>query len=266
MNTSPATVIEKLRRNRNVDAAFVTGSAGIGKATKHSDIDLVVIIKRNPACIYAVYTRIKGVFADIFFFTHADLREITDKKDTSANEINAIFITWLEKADIQFDKSGKLTALKKRVLTPGYKKAYGNVGLEGQFSSWQKANYNFIQNMRYFNSANPVYHEALELRLLYSTIELVTAYFALRNIPWRGEKQAMSYFKEFDPTYHALLHRYFSASTLQQKMTQYRQLARRTFTKKYPPWNKDQIVAISEKHGSAKRQKEMLKYWRMLIK
>ena len=186
MDIPIAVIIEKLRRNRNVDAVFITGSAGIGKATKHSDIDLVIIIKKNPARIYALYTWIQGIFADIFFFTHADLQEIAGKKNTEANEINAIFVSWLEKADIKFDKSGKLTALRKKIVTREHKKAYGNVGLEGRFSSWQKANYNFVQNMRYFGSSDPVYHEALELRLLYSTIELVTTYFSLRNIPWRG--------------------------------------------------------------------------------
>ena len=62
------TIIEKLKTKDEVDAVFVTGSYGIAQEKSYSDIDLVIILRKNTNKLKSVYTWIDGVFADIFFF------------------------------------------------------------------------------------------------------------------------------------------------------------------------------------------------------
>ncbi|HUD04222.1 MAG TPA: nucleotidyltransferase domain-containing protein, partial [Candidatus Paceibacterota bacterium] len=107
-------IIEKLKNKDQVDSVFLTGSQGLEKRP-HSDIDLVIILKENSEKISSLYTWVDNTFADIFFFDHSDLKKIETAKKLGANNMDGILVSWLEKATIQFDKSGKLTGLKSHI-------------------------------------------------------------------------------------------------------------------------------------------------------
>jgi hypothetical protein len=256
-------VIEGLQRNDDVDAVFITGSGSSGLLTTHSDIDLTIVFKENHKSIRSLYTFIDNKFADVFFFDSSDIDRIGSILPENGNSMDGMFVNWLQNSDIKFDRSGKTTALKGKMA--GIPELV--VSEEYKFSDWQKANYNLVRNRRYFDAHDQVHDEALELFMLYSVIQLITAYFSLRNIPWRGEKRAMQYLKERDVKYSEAIGDYFQSKDLKERMAAYEALVSMTFTDKYPLWGKDQIVAISKtEEDSLKRQEELTEYWRGLIK
>ncbi len=261
MRTQLDDIMDKLRASEEVDAAFLTGSSVSGKSTELSDTDLVIILKRNTKDIRSVYTFIDGKFADIFFFDVGDIDRISSVPQLEGNSMDAILASWLIDSEIKFDKSGKTTAFKEKLAaSPSV-----TVAAENKFSSWQMANYNLIRNRRYFKANKADYSDALELCLSYSVIQLITTYFALRNVPWRGEKNAIKYLKMNDPAYWELAEKYFAAGNLKERMTAYEAMTPKTFTSDYRTWTEREVVAVAKKESdSLKRQKELADYWREL--
>lgn len=250
-------LLEKLNKHQGVDAVFIAGSYGINKATPHSDLDLIIILQKNDQNIRSLFTWIDGVFSDIFFFDIDDLNRISRKKVFTNGSMDAKMLSWLQKSDIVFDKSGKLTQLSK-------KRFQIRVSPDESFYFWQKINYNFVANKRYFGSRNKLYHQALELRLLYSVMELITGYLVLRNKPWEGEKVAVLYFKKHDPKFWRIFNRYVTSVTIEDKFKFYKQLVGLVFPKKGMLWSDNDSIFISQEEGSYKQQQILKRYWNKL--
>ena len=226
-------LIKKLRDNAEIDAVFLTGSYGREESKPYSDIDLVIILKENKNNIRSLYQWIGDVFADIFFFDIADLHK---------KELDVDLLNWVQKSKILFDKSGELTSFKES--SPVLKLTA--VSEEEKLSYWQKINYNLIANKRYFESNDPLDHTALELRLLYSVIEVVCGYLALRGIPWKGEKQANKYLEENASEFYSISQKYFQAESLNDRFQAYSKMISLVFTDKYKLWTKDSKIFIKK--------------------
>lgn len=232
-------IIEKLKSNDDVDAVFLTGSHGTQEAKAYSDIDLVIILKENKNNLYSLYRWIDGIFADIFFFDLTDLKRIENCAGKYENPMDGAFMSWLKKADIKFDKSGNLSVLKNKTDESGE----SLVQTKDKDSFWQKINYNFVANKRYFESNDPLYLEALELRLLYSMIEVICGYVAFRDISWRGEKEAVKYLKNNHPDFYNIFKSYSTSNNLADKFRFYEQMLNLVFTDEYKKWTeKDEII------------------------
>ena len=262
MNISLKTVGEKLKKNNNVDCVFLTGSHGTGKQKPYSDLDLIIVFKKNTKSIKSVYTFIDGAFADIFFFDLADVKRIKKAKALDPNTFDSMFLDWLRKAKILFDKSGEVSRLMAKSRRPKAKMSFSE-----QFNFWQQISYNYLANKRYFKSNDPLYHEALEIRLPYSVIQLVTGYFALRGIPWRGEKEAVLWLKKNDSDFYLLFRKYVVTPNLAKRFKLYVQMVRKALPKKYKLWDKNLVIALPK--GRIKEEKiikNLTKYWRGLLK
>ena len=248
--------IEKLKIKDEVDSVFITGSQG-DENKPYSDIDLVIILNQNTDKIKSIYTWIDNKFADIFFFDLNDLDRITNSKKIKANSMDAIFLAWLKKANIQFDKSGQVTDLKNTL--PNFESII-NFSESDKAQSWQKINYNFVANKRYFESNDTVYHEALEIRLMYSIPELLLGYFEFRNIAWRGEKDALKFLKENDLEFYNLFLEYTKSQDISSRFNCYSKMVKKVFVSDYAIWITGQIIAESkdDKIDSKNQAKE---YW-----
>lgn len=251
--------LEKLKSNPNVDAVFLTGSSETGRKP-HSDIDMVIILKKHDKDLSAIYTWIDDTFADIFFFDHADLDRMEKAELLPGNGMDAIFLNWLRRSVIQFDDSGRISGMKDMLAYISVK-----VGLpqSEKDTAWQKINYNFVANTRYFESNDPIYHNALEIRLLYSVSEIITGYCTLRNIYWRGEKLAIMYFQKMDTPFYNAFIEYTKATNIQQRFEAYKKLVELVFTDEYKMWNKGDV--ISQAKGGEINKDGSVEYWKELI-
>jgi len=235
-------VVSKLSSNGNVDALLLCGSTASGKQTKSSDHDLVLVVKEKPDKLLSFFTYIAGAPADIFFYSISEIqRIISDKRAKDGGE--TWLMHWLEEGKIAFDHSGKLTELQKMMGTIF-------TSLDASAGAYvYKINYNLVNNIRYFESEDQLYHAALEIRLMYSIVEVLTGYFSLRHIYWEGEKMAIRYLKEHDPKYLSVFETACRASNLKDRFLAYQELVELTFTAEYPKWDKEVAVSIEGDFG-----------------
>jgi len=246
--TKLSNIIRSLKNYPQIVGVFTTGSSS-NKLKPYSDIDLVIILKKNYEKIKSIYTNIDGHFADIFFFDIPFLEQIKLNKNLLANSFKGIFITWLNKGVIHYDPVGALSKYKK---TFSKKKMIIN-DIEKQ-ECLVKINYNYIANKRYYGAPNKIYLQALQIRLAYSVIELCTAYCTLRNIAWRGEKEFISYLDKHDKKYLKNLLGYFGEKNFNRKFNSYEKLFSMTLTPKYKKWEKDFFIINSNQNLSTTKK------------
>ncbi len=217
------------------------------------------MIDKNSEEIKSIFTIIENRFSDIYFFDIDFLNQLKDKSEVSGNNFDGMFLEWLKKGKIEYDPENLLASLKSRIeeTSPTQKVADSE-----KRDFWIKTNYNFIANSRYYNSKDEIYHKALELRLLYSVIELITAYFSFRGIPWRGEKAAIKYYEQKDQKFLSIFEEYSKSNSLVEKMKHYTELFNAIFFGEYQKWKDDFVVAISSKN---QYDQNLNKFWDTLV-
>jgi len=209
-------LFQKLEENKQVDAVFITGSSAIGSETKDSDIDLVIVLQENSKKLRSVYEVIDNRFADIFFFTTDNVKDLLNQTKVTANEMSGMFVTWLQKSKIVFDKSNVTTQLKEKLESIKLV-----VTEDERFRGVQAVSYSYYHNHRYYRSGKSEYLAALEIRLCQSVLEIFTTYFALRELPWRGEKYAVQIISETSPNLYKAWNDFLAASSIDGRMQAY---------------------------------------------
>jgi len=249
-------IIEKLKSDDNVDAVFITGSYNTQEAKSYSDIDLVIILKENKNELYSLYRWIDGVFTEVFFFDLADLNRIVSSKNIDSDNFDAILLDWIKKSNIFFDKSGVLTELKSKAS----KIDISHQSNRSKKGFWQRINHNYIADKRYFDSGDKLYHEALEIKLFYSMEQVICAYFALRDIPWRGEKNAILYLKDNAQDFYKLFQNYTSATSLNERFEAYSQMFDSIWTDEYKKWTTTDKIILKKDFSVAKQNNSTIIY------
>ena len=255
---SLAKLMEELKSSPRVRGIFVTGTTASGLSPS-SDIDLVVILDENKEKIRSVYTTVEGHFSDIFFFDVDFLKQLQDKGNILANDFDGMFVEWLAKGKIEHDPEGFLLALKDKISENSFVQ---NITESEKKSLWAKINYNFIANKRYYDSGNELYRKALELRLLHSVIEIFIAYFSFRNIPWRGEKEAVKYLEQNDQEFLLVFNNYSKSNTIEDKIKHYEELFAHSFFGDHQKWPDDFVIAISKEN---QYNQELKNFWDKLL-
>lgn len=233
-------IIEKLKKFPRVMGVFTTGTTA-SNLSPSSDIDLIIILDKNNEQIKSIYTTIENHFADIFFFDIDFLNKVKNLKEISGNNFEGIFISWLKNGKIEYDPENVLSLFKNEIESNDLAIKVADAEKN---NFWVNINYNFIANNRYYNAENDIYHKALELRLLYSVSELISAYFSFRNIPWRGEKAAIKYFEQNDGSFLKIFQEYSKSGSLKEKMRYYNELFEKVFYGGYEKWDDDFIIPI----------------------
>lgn len=256
--SSLASLIEKLKSSSRVKGIFSTGTTAT-MLTPSSDIDLVVVLDKNDEEIRSIYAIIENRFSDIFFFDIDFLNRLKDRIEVSGNNFDGMFLDWLAKGKIEHDPENLIIDLKNKIEKNS---AIQKVPDSEKNDFWIKINYNFIANLRHFNSKDGLYHKALEFRLLYSLTELITAYFSFRGIPWRGEKEAVKYFEQNDQKFLSTFEAYSKSFSLAEKMKHYADLFSRVFFGEYQRWGENFIIPISKQN---QYNQELVNFWNKLI-
>jgi predicted nucleotidyltransferase len=254
-------IIEKLRSNDDVDAVFLTGSNATQESKSYSDIDLVVILKENKNSLYSLYKWIDNIFAEIFFFDLSDIQRIVLSKNIDSDNFDAILLDWIKKSNIYFDKSGVTTNLKSKASEIDT----SHVSEKSKRGYWQRINHNYIADKRYFDSGDKVYHEALEMKLFYSMEQVTCGYFALRDIPWRGEKNAILYMKENAKDFYKLFQDYAWATSLSERFKAYSQMVDFVFTDKCKKWTNNVEIILKKDFSVADEEDSVSSYVKSLF-
>ena len=252
-------IISNLKEKSEIDAVFITGSQE-NENKPYSDIDLVIIMNTGTD-IKSLFQWVDNKPCEVHFFNIEELTQKLEKDNISPNDPEGLIVSFLEKADVRFDKTGILTS---------YKNNFGNIARKLQVPESKKIwfdgliNWAYITNKRYFESNNSNYWEALEIKLSGDLNLLIKAYFEFRDIPWRGEKQVVEYLKTIDTEFYNVYMSCLRESSLKEKYGIYTKLINLVFYGNYKLWNKE-IVYPSAQNQSSKGQEHLIKYWKKLI-
>lgn len=219
-------MIARLAANEVVDSILLMGTTGTDALTPTSDYDLLLILAEQPAPLRMVNTWVAGRLTEVYCTTVPALERITaGPGGWSDSSEEGVIVTWLRAGRIAHDQAGRLARAQAaaRAAPPP------TLADEREmYAAWRKIGYNVAQMKRYLASEDPASQEAVDLRLLYSLIEVVAHYFTIRQLPWRGEKPAIRYLATHDPHYLDRLRQCLVEPDRQRKVALYEELARLT--------------------------------------
>lgn len=216
----------RLATRAAVDGILFMGSTGSGTLNAASDYDVLLILADDPAAPRMVVTWVDGHFTEIYCTPITALARIIAKPTTWRDGSNeGAVIRWLRDGRIVHDRAGRLAAAQAVARAAPLPAAASR---ERSYWAWGTLGYNVAQAKRYLASDDPVYREVVDLRLLYGLAEVMTAYFTVRGIPWRGEKEAIVYWTAHDPAYLAQFRACLVEADRARKVERYEELARLT--------------------------------------
>lgn len=259
-------VVKKLKHKRLVQGIVITGSAANKTFGPLSDYDILVVLGATKTKPRVVVTYIDNRLADMLFTTTKKIKEILKHKklDFAGDSFEGQVIHWIKNGNVLFDRYGLLNKLQKQFKNKNFPRAAGDNYLYG---IWHNINYNILQNRRMAKSNDHIYAMTVDVRLLYSVVQLFVSYFAFRKIPWRGEKAALRYVRKNDPKFFNTLAKCLKETNRGKKLKLYELLAKLTFpNKKLWPKEATTIVFEPEVKVNSKTVKEGLRFWESLVK
>ena len=191
-------LVARLCGKAEVAGLVVWGSGAAGAVKPESDLDVLLVWATADPPFTFVTTRVGAILAELQVVTVADVRLVVSGDDPQTAWGADVIVEAL-RGRILCDTGGVLATAKAqlascKLTTPSPAEAFG---------SWRHAQYNVRQTRRYLLSPDPDARLAVEARLLYSFHFLLIHYFTVRGMRWRGDKEALRYWRTHEP---ALLH------------------------------------------------------------
>ena len=232
-------VLARLRAQPEIDGILLAGTTGKTTLKPYSDYDLLIVLNEMAEPPSLIVTGIDGYLAELYFWRAAAIDEILEAPEqVEANSLHGAFVSMTARGEIVHDASGRLTRLRE--VAPHT--FIESIQDHQRYDAWYSLTYNHAQNLRYFKSQDPLYLEALQCRLLYSISNCLSAYFSLRGLPWRGEKEAIRYLRAHDLVYWAQFLTTVSAGGIQRRFPEYVRLIELTLPAGLPLWPESYIV------------------------
>lgn len=219
-------VSAQLAAHAAVTAVLHVGSTGAGRLSDHSDYDLLLFCRSLPVPLHVLFTTIDGTLTDVIFQETAVLTTIQTAPDLSAlSQTIGDVMAWLRDGRIVHDGDGAATAAQQRLRQETWRQTIPETAA---YQAWQKINYNWQQTRRMLAADDAVYRTAVGMRLLYMVADLYVAYFHVRGMGWRGEKEAVRYWQQHDPEFLELLHDFVAQTAVAAQFKLYQRLAAHT--------------------------------------
>lgn len=241
--------LSRLQNAPQVLGLLAMGSTGRSSFKPCSDYDLVIMLEDNTPSLFTASTWIDGQLGDLYFFHRTQIETLIGGKQVNAESVTGKLTEWVQTGTILFDREGLLEGLKSVAKVQSLTMKAGDAA----HRIWFGVNFNFAHNRRYFNSGDELYRQALEIRLLYCLMDLLTAYFTLRSLPWEGEKSAIAHLQKHDPDYGELFFRALRETQLENKFNFYTILVERTLSDFGGMWAKDE-GSVLMKNGMSEHE------------
>jgi hypothetical protein len=219
-------VIVRLSKKPAVDGILIMGSGGSADMHLASDYDLFVVLNEMPSPLYLVASEIDHRLAEIYFGSPEKVEGyLAADPPLQPVDIDAAVIRWLQTGHIAFDRFGLLSRAQDRFREREWQDWFAPQSDLQLYQTWFSVNYNLVQTQRMLTSPDPVYQTTVDLRLLYTIMEMWQAYFKLRRLPSLGEKHDIRYLAESDPEYLDLFRCCLAEPDRARKFELYRRLA-----------------------------------------
>ena len=231
-------LVERLTENHNVDGLLFLGSTGQSDLNAYSDRDLLIVVDECDPMITNGTVFCDDILIDLVIVTRQAVEDLiaAELGSTSLSDSRTIYFNWVLSGIIALDRCGCLGRLRNTLERSESRPKLP----EGEsVSRSNHALYNLAQTRRMSGSPDSVYQQAVDLRMLYQLSDLMVDYFNLRELPWRGEKEAIRYWRSFDPGYIDLFMRCYWDRDRVQRVRLYAKLVSATIEPVGFQWDND---------------------------
>ena len=259
-------LIERLKESPRVDGLMLLGSTGQPTLNAFSDRDLLIVLDECDPSITSGAVFCDGVLVDLIFATRQQVEDLTaaEPGSISLSDPRASFSNWVPSGTIVLDRSGCLARLRGALGRDGSSPKL----TEGEsVKRVDRAFYNLAQTRRMSGSPDPVYEQAVDLRMLYQLSDLMVDYFNLRGLPWRGEKEAIRYWQSFDAGYLDLFMRCYWERDRTERVRLYAKLVNATIEPVDFQWDTGgpNFVLSPPKDMTRENLERAQRFWRSLL-
>ena len=258
-------LVSRLRRSSNVDGVMYLGSTGQPTLNVWSDRDLLIVLNESELPITNGTIFCDNLLVDLVFIMRQEIERLieTGLNSIVLSDVRASVINWVSSGKIVEDKSGCLGRLREALerVRPRPTLTEGEA-----INRADNAIYNLAQTQRMADSTDPVYEQAIDLRMLRQLADLVVDYFAVRGLLWRGEKEAIRYWGEFDPSYLTLFMQCCQEQRRGQRIRIYAQLVGATIAPVSFAWDPDGVNLVLFPASAMTREnlEKARSYWQTL--
>ena len=259
-------LVERLKESPRVDGLLLLGSTGQSSLNAFSDRDLLIVLDECDLKITNGAVFCDDVLVDLVFATRQQVQDLTTAEpgSISLSDSRASFFNWVPSGTIAFDRCGCLESLRNAL-----RRSDSSPKLtEGEsVKRADRALYNLAQTQRMSGSPDPVYQQAVDLRMLYQLSDLMVDYFNLRGLPWRGEKEAIRYWQSSAPGYMDLFMRCCWERRRAERVRLYAELVNATIEPVDFQWDADgpNFVVSPPKDMTRENLERAQRFWRSLL-
>jgi hypothetical protein len=226
--------VARLAARPLIEGILFVGSTATERMTPTSDYDLLVVFESLPAPLRLVTTWVDGRLTEVFCTTTQAIAHVGEAEGGFAeNSEEGALLTWLRSGRIAFDRRGVLRDARAAALNAAPPTPPSD---DAAYEAWYKIGYSVAQTKRYLAANDPNAHVAVEMRLLYSLADVMTGYFTVRRMPWKGEKAAIRYWTDQDPEFLARFRACLAETDCRRKVERYKEVARLALAPLGAPW------------------------------
>ncbi|HSH77050.1 MAG TPA: nucleotidyltransferase domain-containing protein [Herpetosiphonaceae bacterium] len=257
-------VVERLALHELVEGVVLVGSQARDAITPWSDYDILLVLRSMPAPLAVAYAWVGGRMADVIFVDVEAIRRIgREGVPIPVEGPDSSLARWLKAGHVVFDR-GEIRQARQAILSRDRSEP---AGFAAKYTAWFSINYNLNHNKRMLATEDPVYLLAVDLRLLYSVFDVLTGYFRFRDIPWRGEKEAIRFLAVHDADFLDVLRACLAETERTRKVALYEQLAGRTVEPMEDLWPAESTAVQFDPGASLTPEtvRRGLQFWEELI-
>ena len=259
-------LVERLKKSPRVDGLMFLGSTGQSTLDAFSDRDLLIVLDECNLAITNGAVYCDDVLVDLVFATRQEVEDLitAEPGSISLSDPRASFFNWVPSGTIVLDRCGRLESLRSALRRNGSSPRL----TEGEsVKRADRALYNLAHTQRMSGSPDPVYQQAVDLRMLYQLSALMVDYFNLRGLPWRGEKEAIRYWQSFYAGYIDLFMRCYWERRRAERVRLYAELVMATIEPVDFQWDPDgpNFVLSPPEDMTRENLERAQRFWRSLL-
>lgn len=228
-------LLARLASKDEVAGLLQIGSASSGSFSAASDYDLILVLRDDSPRLDTIATWIDGHLTEINCKTIGQMEELARTPGLRDITEAGALVNMIRAARVVFDSEGRLTHLQQtlRELPPPKLP-----GTDDAHDWWFRVGYELAHARRYLSSDDIAYRLTVEVRLLFSMHHVFMAYFAVRGIPWRGDKEAVKHLQAQDAAFLDAFLSFTREADVALKMKLYEDLAVKALAPVGEPWPK----------------------------
>lgn len=225
-------MLAHLKAHRAVLGLVAYGSDHAADGYTQGDIDLFVVLQEKDPAVESLHFYINDTPVDLNLITLDQLRNLE-------SEHGFAFFA-LQNGRVIFDRSGSLDYEIRKLRERATLNEPINLS-QHELAFIRHGHRHIFDKLRNRLESMPLTSRLLMHSNIYW---LVVNYFQVRGLPYRGEKQALEYLREYDPQVYAGLQDFYTAENIERQVEISREISQRVLRPIGGLWRRDEVLAF----------------------